>query len=98
MTTQVLDAAYALAKQAEFGPYPSKLIAKLRQQFPEIDERAAKEARAKADSLVSAACELAEQYRGPENDGNGVRLFRRANRCHGISEATTAMWRPGAFI
>jgi hypothetical protein len=87
MTTQVLDAAYALAKEAEFGPYPSKFIAKLRQQFPEIDEWVAEDARAKADSLVSAACEWAEQYRGPANDGNGVPSFQLADRCPGFSDA-----------
>ena len=88
MTTEILDAAYSLTKQAEFSPYPHKLVAKLRQQFPEIDERAAAEARAKAESLVSAACEWAEEFRGPRNDGTGVPSFQLVDRCPGFSEAT----------
>lgn len=88
MTTEILDAAFALTKQAEFGPYAEKLVAKIRRQFPELDERAAEEARVKAALLVSAACEWAEQFRGPTNDGTGVPSFRLADRCSGFSEAT----------
>ena len=87
MTTEILDAAYALAK-SEFAPYPGKLVAKLRQQFPDIEEPMAEEARAKADLLVSAACEWAEQFRGPKNDGTGVPSFQLADRCPGFSQAT----------
>jgi hypothetical protein len=87
MTTKILDAAYALTK-SEFGPYPDKLVAKLRQQFPDIEEPVAEEARANADLLISAACQWAEEIRGPCNDGTGVPSFRLADRCPGFSEAT----------
>jgi hypothetical protein len=86
MTTEILDAAYALTKQAEFSPYPTKLVAKLREQFPALDQRAAEEAHAKAAALVSAACQWAEEFRGPNNDGAGVPSFQLADRCPGFSE------------
>jgi hypothetical protein len=88
MTAEILDAAYILAKQSEFSPYPDKLIAKLRQQFPEIDQATAEQAQTRAADLISAACHWADEYRGPRNDGTGIPSFRLANRCPGFSEAT----------
>jgi len=87
MTTEILDAAYALAKQAQFGPYPDKLVAELRRQFRDLDGPTAEEAQSRAAALVSVACDWADQLRGPNNDGKGLPSFRLADCCPGFSEA-----------
>jgi hypothetical protein len=85
MDTRLLDAAYHLSKQAEFGPYPEKLVARLQADFASIDGATAAEAHSCAKTLIAAACQWAEERRGPKNDGSGSPSFKLSDRCPGFS-------------
>ncbi len=90
MDIRLLDAAYHLCKQSEFSPYPDRLISRLQVEFPGIDRSAAEGARACAAALISAACEWAEQFRGPNNDGGGTPSIKLPEQCRGFSDGVYA--------
>jgi hypothetical protein len=90
MDIRLLDSAYHRCKQSEFSPYPDRLISRLQVEFPGVDRSAAEEARARAVALISAACEWAEQLRGPNNDGGGTPSTKLAEHCPGFSDGVYA--------
>ena len=76
-----LDAAYFLRKESAKNP-----TVELRERFPESKESDIKEALSRARALVKAACDWADQYRGPNNDGRGTATIDLRKECVGFSE------------
>lgn len=78
---ELLDAAYFLRKESAKNP-----AVELRKRFPESNESDIKDAMSRARALINAACEWADQSRGPNNDGQGTATIDLRKECVGFSE------------
>jgi hypothetical protein len=87
MATNLLNRAYVLHKQGAEA-HRSMSIAQLQAEFPAAAMPEIEAAFASAGRLIDAACEWAEQLRGPANDGKGVPTMILSERCPGFSQGT----------
>jgi hypothetical protein len=75
MTGRTLfDRAYALHKQGS-DAHREDSLAKLAAEFPQSTSATIEAAFNSAGALIAAACEWAEEKRGPKNDGTGTPTF-----------------------
>ncbi len=89
MNQTLFDRAYALHKQGSTA-HRAASIATLQTEFPSAAESQIDAAFDSAGRLIHAACQWAEQVRGPANDGSGVPTIDLAERCPGFSSGTYA--------
>jgi len=78
---ELLDAAYFLRKESAKNP-----AVELRNRFPKANESDLKVAWSRALALIKAACDWADQSRGPNNDGQGTPTIDLRQKCSGFSE------------
>ncbi len=85
MERELLDLAYVLRKQNASESAKPAATAEIRAQFPDAAGQEISDAFAKADDLIAAASEWADELRGPGNDGKGTPSFKLQDRCPGFS-------------
>jgi hypothetical protein len=83
LAENLLTAAYLACKQGNSRP---AAVAALASQFPTRQPEEIEAACAQATALIQAACEWADQLRGPNNDFKGVPTIDLSQRCPGYSE------------
>ena len=79
----LLRAAYFACKE---GYSKAAAATELAREFPAHEPAEIDAALARADALIQAACEWADQFRGPNNDFKGVPTIDLSERCPGFSE------------
>jgi hypothetical protein len=87
MSNSLFDRAYALHKQGSKAQRAAS-VAQLQAEFPAAALPQIVEAFDRAGELIDAACQWAEQLRGPANDGRGIPMINLSERCPGFSEGT----------
>jgi hypothetical protein len=87
MNATLVDRAYSLHKQGS-KPHRSESLATLAVEFPAASPTEIETAFNRAGSLIAAACQWAEELRGPSNDGTGTPSFNLKDRCPGFSDGT----------
>jgi hypothetical protein len=87
MNPDLLNRAYALHKQGS-NAHRLQSLSALRAQFPKASLTEIEAAFDRAGDLIQAACEWAEQRRGPLNDGAGEPTINLQERCPGFSDGT----------
>ena len=88
MIRQLLDLAFELRKESSSERAQSAATAKIQSNFPDATLPEIMDAYAKVDVLISVACQWADEFRGPNNDGQGVPSFTLQERCPGFSDGT----------
>lgn len=85
MTSDLLNAAYYVHKDSYSDDTHEEARRRLAEQFPGVDGKDIADAYARAGALIEAACDWAEQKRGPNNDGNGIPTRHLERECPGFS-------------
>jgi hypothetical protein len=80
----LFDRAYALHKQGTDARRAHSL-AQLATEFPQGSGADFEAAFDSAGALIGAACQWAEEKRGPNNDGTGTPTISLQERCPGFS-------------
>jgi hypothetical protein len=79
----LLRAAYFACEE---GFSTAAATAELAREFPTRERAEIDSACVRADALIQAACEGADQLRGPNNDFKGTPTIDVSERCPGFSE------------
>jgi hypothetical protein len=85
MTADLFDRAYAMHKLGSNAHRGESLLT-LAAEFPAASPAEIGSALSQAGDLIEAACEWAEQRRGPLNDGKGQPSVNLKERCPGFSD------------
>jgi hypothetical protein len=83
LADELLTAAYFACKQGNSQP---AAVSALASQFPTRQSAEIEAACAQAAALIQAACEWADQLRGPNNDFKGAPTIDLSRRCPGYSK------------
>jgi hypothetical protein len=81
----LFDRAYALHKQGG-NAHRAASLTQLAGEFPQSSRADIEAAFDSAGALIDAACQWADEKRGPNNDGTGTPSVSLPERCPGFSE------------